>query len=193
VTCAIDTLKESGYRRTSSGWRGVGGTVLSIRLAVGPSALDRAVATLVKIDWSAIGVASTMVHVANEVDASRAAATGTADAAIFSRPTQTAPSYAARSWAGPAYPNSYPSGDRSSTVNAYFQQALAIFNPVTASATWLRLDQTILSNYWVRPLFTAPSLVVWSNTLATVQSSFAVTGFVDQLPTWSIVPPVIGS
>jgi ABC-type transport system substrate-binding protein len=193
VTCAINTLKESGYRRTSAGWRGEGGTVLSIRLAVGPSALDRAVATLVQKDWTAIGVTSSLVHVANEVEASRAAATGSADAAIFSRPTETAPSYAARSWAGPAYPNSYPSGDRSSTVNTYFQQALAIFNPVTASATWLRLDQTILTNYWVRPLFTAPSLVVWSNTLATVQSSFAVTGFVDQLPTWSIVPPVLGS
>jgi peptide/nickel transport system substrate-binding protein len=193
VTCAIDTLKEGGYQRTSLGWLDDAGKLLSIRLAVGPSALDRAVATLVKKDWAAIGVAATLVHEATEIDAARVAATSTADVAIFSRPTVTAPAYAARSWAGPAYPNTYPGGDRSTTVTALFQQASSIFNPVTASATWLRLDQTVLSNYWVRPLFTAPSLVVWSSSLATVQGSFTVTGFVDQLPSWSIVPPITGS
>jgi hypothetical protein len=120
--------------------------------------------------------------------AARAAASSNADVAIFSRPTITAPSYAARSWAGPAYPNTYPSGVRSATVTSLFSQASAIFNPVTASATWLRLDQAVMNDYWVRPLFTAPSLAVWSSSLVTVQSTFTVTGFVDQLPTWSITP-----
>jgi len=193
VTCAIDTLKESGYQRTTAGWVSDTGTVLSIRLAVGPSALDRSVAALVKKDWASIGVAATMIHETSETDAARSAATSNADAAIFSRPTMTAPSFVARSWAGPAYPNSYPSGDRSTTVTSLFQQASSIFNPVTASATWLRLDQAVLSDYWVRPLFTAPSLVVWSSSLVTVQSSFTVTGFVDQLPTWSITPAIAGS
>jgi hypothetical protein len=45
-----------------------------------------------------------------------------------------------------------------------------------------------MNDYWVRPLFTAPSLAVWSSSLVTVQSTFTVTGFVDQLPTWSITP-----
>ena len=193
VTCAIDTLRESGFQRTSSGWLNSTGTLLTIRLAVGPSALNRSVAALVKKNWASIGVTATLIHEASETDAARATATSNADAAIFSRPTMTAPSFSARSWAGPAYPNTYPSGDRSTTVTSLFQQASSIFNPVTASATWLRLDQAVLSDYWVRPLFTAPSLVVWSSSLATVQSSFTVTGFVDQLPTWSIAPAIAGS
>jgi hypothetical protein len=193
VTCALDNLKESGFRRTSSGWLSEAGTLLSIRLAVGPSALDHSVAALVKKDWKSIGVTATLINESSETGAASAAASGIADAAIFSRPTMTAPSYAARSWAGPAYPNTYPSGDRSTTVTTLFQQASSIFNPVTASATWLLLDQSILSDYWVRPLFTAPSLVVWSSSLVTVQGSFTVTGFVDQLPTWSIAPPTIGT
>ena len=193
VTCAIDTLKESGYQRTPSGWLTPSGAVLSIRLAVGPSALDHSVASLVKKDWASIGVTASLRHESSEINAASAAATSRVDVAIFSRPTMTTPSYAARSWAGPAYPDTYPSGDRSTTVSSLFQEASSIFNPVTASATWLRLDQTVLSDYWVRPLFTAPSLVVWSNSLVTVQSSFAVAGFVDQLPTWSIAPPITGS
>jgi hypothetical protein len=111
------------------------------------------------------------------------------DAAVFSRPTSSAPSFAARSWEGPAYPNTYPSGVRTAVLTKIFSQATAIFNPVTASATWLRFDQIIMRNYWVRPLFTPPSLVVWSSSLVTVQNSFSVAGFVDQLPTWSISPP----
>jgi peptide/nickel transport system substrate-binding protein len=193
VSCAIDTLKESGYRRTSSGWLNEAGAVLSVRLAVGPSALDYSVAALIEKDWANIGVSATLIHEASETKAAKVVATSNADVAIFSRPTMTAPSYAARSWAGPAYPNTYPSGDRSATVTSLFQQASSIFNPVTASATWLRLDQAVLSDYWVRPLFTAPSLVVWSSSLVTVQSSFTVPGFVDQLPSWSIAPPISGS
>ena len=188
VTCAIDVLRDDGYQRTPTGWLTSAGNVLSIRLAVGPSALDHSVAALVRHDWATIGVSSTLLHEPSETSAASAAASSHADAAIFSRPTMTAPSYAARSWAGPAYPNTYPSGVRTATMTSLFQQASSIFNPVTASATWLRLDQVVMSAYWVRPLFTAPSLVVWSSSLVTVQSSFAVTGFVDQLPTWSIAP-----
>ena len=188
VTCAIDVLKENGFRRTSSGWLSSTGKALSIRLAVGPSGLDHSVAALVKNDWASIGVSATLVNKSSETVAARAAASSNADVAIFSRPTITAPSYAARSWAGPAYPNTYPSGVRSTTVTSLFSQASAIFNPVTASATWLRLDQAVMKHYWVRPLFTAPSLAVWSSSLVTVQSTFTVTGFVDQLPTWSITP-----
>jgi hypothetical protein len=125
---------------------------------------------------------------ANEVDAADAAATGTVDAALFARPTTTTPAYAARSWAGPAYPDSYPSGVRLSDATTLFNEASTIFNPVTASATWLQLDQLIMTNYWVRPLFTAPSLIVWTSALAPVQGSFILSGFVDQIPSWSLTP-----
>jgi hypothetical protein len=188
VTCALSILKSSGFVRTSTGWVSSAGKKLSVRLGVGPSALDHAVALLVKADWAEIGVPSTLVDEATEISAARASALGSVDVALFARPTTTTPAYAARSWAGPAYPDTYPSGVRIPGVTALFDQATAIFNPVTASSTWLKLDQTIMTDFWVRPLFTAPSLTIWSTTLSTVANSFTVAGFVDQLPTWTKLP-----
>jgi len=191
VTCAVATLRDEGLRRTSAGWLNSAGTPLSIRLAVGSSALDQAVAKIIASDWTAIGIATVKVNVRGEAATALAAATNSVDAAVFSRPTLSAPSYAARSWVGAPYPNTFPSGVRIPAITALFNQATAIFNPVTASATWLRIDQIIMTHYWVRPLFAAPSLAVWSSSLATVLNTFSVPGFVDQLPTWSItsVPP----
>ena len=86
-------------------------------------------------------------------------ATNADDLSIFTRPTVTAVSYTARSWSGPGYADAYPSGWRTVAVTALFNQAIANFNPVTAASTWLQMDQKILTSYWVRPLFTSPSLV----------------------------------
>jgi peptide/nickel transport system substrate-binding protein len=188
ATCAIDILEQNGYHRTASGWFNRAGKLLSIRLAVGPSDLDRMVATQVESYWTTLGVGTKVIHESSEVQASQAAATSSVDVAVFARPTLTTPSYAARSWAGPPYANTFPSGVRSAAVTTLFNQASTIFNPVTAAATWLKLDQIVMKDYWVRPLFTAPSLAVWTSTLVTVQNSFTVAGFVDQLSTWSIAP-----
>ena len=129
----------------------------------------------------------------SEIAAAQAAALSTVDVALFTRLTTTTPSYTARSWAGPAYPNTYPSGVRVPSVTALFTQASGIFNAVTASSTWLKLDQVIMTDFWVRPLFTAPTLVVWSSSLEAVNGSFTLAGFVDQVPLWSTVSPVSGS
>jgi peptide/nickel transport system substrate-binding protein len=188
VTCAVAVLKTSGYVRTSAGWVNSAGKRLHVQLGVGPSTLDHAAALLVKADWAAIGISSTIVDEKTEISAAEASALGRVDVSLFARPTTTTPAYAASSWAGPAYPNSYPSGVRSPTVTAFFDQATAIFNPVTASSTWLKLDQTIMTDFWVRPLFTAPTLTIWSTPLSSVANSFTVAGFVDQLPTWSRLP-----
>jgi hypothetical protein len=164
------------------------GNELTVRLGVGPTALDHAVASLVKADWAKIDVPSTLVDEATEIGAAEASAHGSVDVALFARPTTTTPAYTSRSWAGPAYPDTYPSGVRIPGVTTLFDQATGIFNPVTASATWLKLDQTIMTDFWVRPLFTAPSLTIWSTSLSMVANSFTVAGFVDQLPTWSRLP-----
>jgi peptide/nickel transport system substrate-binding protein len=188
LTCALGVLEKSGFRRTDVGWLSSAGDLLSIRLGVGPSALDHSVAKLIKSDWKKIGVSTVTINESSDALAARAAATNQVDAAVLSRPTLTTPSFAARSWAGPAYPNTFPSGVRTAALTKLFDQATAIFNPVTASVTWLRLDQIIMHNFWVRPLFTPPSLAVWSSSLVTVQNSFSVAAFVDQVPTWSITP-----
>jgi len=73
-------------------------------------------------------------------------------------------------------------------VNALFNQALGIFNPVTADVTWLTMDQVLLNAYWARPLFTVPIVQSWTSTLSNVVGSFLTTGFVDEVPNWSITP-----
>jgi peptide/nickel transport system substrate-binding protein len=193
VSCAVSILKENGYVKSAKGWLSDAGTPLVVHLAIGPSDLDESVAQVVTSDWASIGVKARVVVEPSEVAASTAAASGRADVALLARPTTTTPAYAARSWAGPAYPDSYPSGVRIPEATTLFDEASAIFNPVTASTTWLKFDQLVMSNYWVRPLFTAPSLVVWASELTPVQSSFTLQGLVDQVPTWSMMPPTIPS
>ena len=189
VQCAIDVLSQGGFIRTLSGWTTVNGTPLKLKMAVGPSNLDHTVATTVVGEWASIGITVKVVDVSSDVAAAVATATNADDLAVFTRPTITAVSYAARSWSGPGYADAYPSGWRSVAMTALFNQAAANFNPGTATSTWLQMDQKIQSAYWMRPLFTSPSLLAWSNTLTGVTTSFSVPGLLDEVPIWSIAPP----
>jgi len=192
-SCALAELRDAGFQRTPQGWSDGSSKVLTISLGIGPSDLDHAVARLVRTDWKAIGIRSTVVQATSDAGAAQDAALGRVEVALFARPTATNPSYTARSWVGAAYLDTYPSGVRLKSAAAFFKSALTTFNPVTASTTWLDLDQVIMSDFWVRPLFTAPSLAIWSNTLTPVVSSYLVPGFVDQIPSWSKVPITAGS
>ena len=185
--CALDILSRSGFIRTPSGWVTANGVPLSLQMAVGPSQLDHTVASTIVGEWASIGLRVKVVDVRSDVAAAVATATNTSDLAVFTRPTITAVSYAARSWSGPGYADAYPSGWRSVAITALFNQAAANFNPVTATSTWLQMDQNIQSSYWVRPLFTSPSLLAWTNTL-TVTTSFSVPGLLDEAPSWSVAP-----
>ena len=193
TSCAVEALVATGLHRSHSGWATIGGARFAVDVAVGPSATDRVVANSVIRQWRAIGVRVHERRTSSEVAASIAAARSQVDAAIFTRPTVTAPAYAARSWSGPAYADSFPGGWRASSVNALYHQAIEQFNPVTAASTWLALDQTIVDSYWVRPLFTEPSLMAWANTVGTVEPTYSIPGLVDQLPTWTTITPVTGS
>jgi peptide/nickel transport system substrate-binding protein len=192
-SCAVADLRVAGYTRTSAGWIDGSAKPLAIVLGVGSSDLDHSVAKLVVGDWKAIGIHTSIVNEKTDVAAARAAATGNVEVALFARPTETNPSYTGRSWAGPPYLDTYSSGVRIASVTTLFNDAASIFNPVTATPMWLQIDQTIMNDFWVRPLFTAPSLTIWSGLLGPVQGSFIVSGFVDQVPTWSKTPPVTSS
>jgi hypothetical protein len=188
-TCAIDILRKLGYTRTVTGWRSETGAPLALRVAVGPTTLDNEVAAQVKGQWRGDGFVVTMLNVASDEDAAIDAANNRVDAAIFTRPTTTTGSYTARSFAGPAYLDTYPSGVRSASYTSLYNTGTDIFNPVTAEATWLSLDQDVLTAYWVRPLFTEPSFVVWSNNLGPVTGSTSVPGIADQVTVWGPVAP----
>jgi peptide/nickel transport system substrate-binding protein len=188
LQCALDVLAQNGFIHTATGWTTTAGTPLTLRMAVGPSDLDQTVATAVVAEWASIGIKVKVDDTRSDVMAAVATATNNDDMALFTRPTITAVSYAARSWSGPGYADAYPSGWRSVAVTALFNQAIANFNPVTAASTWLQMDQKIQSSYWVRPLFTSPSLLAWTNTLIGVTTSFSVPGLLDEVPNWTVAP-----
>ena len=186
-TCAFNVLRAATFRHTPSGWVNADGGLLTLRLAVGPSAIDVSTAALVVAQWRQAGIGATTVTARSDVAAAQLAAANVVDVAIFARPTITAPSYIARSWSGPAYTDTFPSGVRSSSINAFFTSAVHNFNPVAANATWLMLDQSIMTSFWVRPLFTSPSLVEWASSLNGVLGSLSVSGFLDQETNWNTV------
>ncbi|MBW4077404.1 MAG: hypothetical protein HIU84_02600 [Acidobacteria bacterium] len=184
LDCAAHVLVSAGYHKSRGRWVSPTGVPLSILVAEGHSNLDRVVAQHVAAQWRAFGIGVRIIGVSSDIVAARDAATNHVDAAVFARPTTTTAWFAARSWSGPAYPDSYPSGIRSAAINRLFSSAVTNFNPVSASSTWLQLDQTIMTAYRVRPLFTAPSLVEWSNSVGGVYGSLSVPGFADEVTSW---------
>ena len=189
--CAIEALRTLGYRRNERGWSLDGGPVLSLHVIVGPSGLDESVAHFVEGEWRHLGIVVSEVRSESDMAAAQAVARNLNDVAIFSRPTITAVSYAARSWSGPGFPDTYPSGLRLASVKHLFDQAMGTFNPVTASTIWLQIDQLLMTNFWVRPLFTAPSLLEWSNSVSVVVGSNSPSGLMDQVTNWTttVRPP----
>jgi hypothetical protein len=163
VSCAVATLVKAGFHRTSFGWATINGYRLELRVVYGPGALDRSVVTELTKQWASIGILVHVVEVTSDMAAAQTVASSRADIAIFSRPTTTA------------------------ATNSLYNQASVNFNPVAASSTWLLMDEAVMKDFWVRPLFTAPSLLEWSNTLGTVSPSSSVPGLIDQLPTWTSI------
>lgn len=185
LACAYDVLKVGHYHRTRDGWRNARGGLLTFTAAVGPSAIDHATAVFVMRQWRHAGIGTRAVTARSDAQAATLAANNRVDVAIYARPTLPAAEYAARSWSGPAYFDTYPGGERSTGVNALFQQASANFNPVSANTSWLALDQMVQTSFWVRPLFTAPSLVEWSGGVTGINNCLSVAGFLDQVTSWS--------
>lgn len=189
ASCAVSALQSLGYHHTASGWLNARGANLAIRVATGPSGVDRATANRVVAQWRAAGVQVTLDQAASDEAAAARAARNLDDAAVFTRPTSTTPSYTARSWTGPPYIDAFPSRVALPVVDSLYAKAISNFNPVAASSTWLQLDQVLLSSFWVRPLFTSPSLVEWSNNVSGVTGSLSLAGFVDEITGWNSVTP----
>ncbi len=189
VTCAVDLLRAHGYRHTTHGWITASGTAVVLRVVTGPSGVDRATGVLLQRQWQRFGISVYLVTAPSELAAATTVAFNNADVAIFARPTVTSPSFAARSWVGPAYADSYPSGVRLPALQTADTTALGTFNPVTARSSWRTFDQVLQQSFWVRPLFTPPSLLIWTPSVGGVYGSASLQGLVDEVPTWSAVTP----
>ena len=188
--CAVTLLHQAGYVHGAAGWRSASGVALRVDLAVGPSPLDEQTARLVVRQWKTQGIEVTTHTAPTDAAAADMAARGVVDAAIFDRPTGTTPWFSARSWDQTPYIDSYPSGVRSLATDLLFSEAQQTFNPATATLIWLRMDHLLLSDFWVRPLYTVPSLTEWSGPVANVVQSLSLSGLVDQVSNWGIsLPP----
>ncbi|NNN07653.1 MAG: hypothetical protein HKL85_00475 [Acidimicrobiaceae bacterium] len=188
-SCALTMLNRSGFVYSSHRWHDANGTVLSLKLAVGPTPLDQASATLVSQQWRSLGIVVKLLYAHSDALAANMAAVGTVNVAVFDHPTSTTPWTSARSWDLAPYLDAYPTGVISASTNYLFMLAQRTFNPTTAALTWLKIDHQILSNFWIRPLFTVPSLIEYSGPLANVVPSLSLSGLVDQVSNWGIVLP----
>ena len=187
--CAVILLGDVGFVNTPTGWHDPSGRALRISVAVGPTNLDQQTAALVAQQWKSQGIRVTLHGASSDSAAADMAARGVVDVAIFDRPTGTTPWISARSWDQTPYIDSYPSGVRTAATDRLFTLAQSTFNPATASLIWLKIDHLILSDFWVRPLYTVPSMTEWSGPVANVEPSLSLSGLVDQVSNWGISLP----
>ncbi|MHB8826586.1 MAG: ABC transporter substrate-binding protein [Acidimicrobiales bacterium] len=193
ASCAPGALTSAGFVKVQGRWQSATGAPLSITVATGPSDIDRKTTNLLAAAWRAAGVTVTVQTVGSDLSAAQSVAQSHVDVAVFSRPTSTSPFYTARSYTGPAFPDTYPSGLNLPFATTLYARAQANFNPAAAVATWHRLDEMLLSSYWVRPLFTPPSLVAWTSTVGGVNGALSVPGFTDEITGWNTIPATSGS
>ena len=187
--CARELLRSAGYRLARGEWRDHSGATLSVTLGVGPSAMDLETAALVASQWRQAGVHVEQRVATSDQEAGQWAARGLVDVALIGRPTGENPWVTARSFDGAPYVDAYPSGDYTSSTHALVLAAETDFNPTTADIEWAKVDDAVLVNFWARPLYTVPSLTLWSDLLARVVPSLSLAGLVDQVSGWGIAVP----
>ncbi len=193
AACAPGALTSAGFVKVQGRWQSATGVPLAVTIATGPSYIDRKTTNLVAAAWRSAGINVAIHDVSSDLSAAQSVAQSHVDVAVFSRPTSTSPLYTARSFTGPAYPDTYPSGLSLPFAAILYARAQANFNPAAAVATWQQLDKLLLASYWVRPLFTPPSLVAWTSTVGGVNGSLSVPGFTDEITGWNTVTAPSGS
>lgn len=188
ASCVPTALGAAGFVKVSGQWRAANGQSLVVDLVTGASGLDQKTSDYVAATWRAAGIQVNVTTVANDLAAAQSVALGHGDVAIFARPTSTTPAFAARSFTGAAFPDSYPSGLTLPFAPTLFARALANFNPAAAASTWRQFDKLLLASFWVRPLYTPPSLVTWTSTVGGVNGTLSLSGFTDEITGWNTIP-----
>lgn len=188
IPCAISSLtKDAGFKLVGGIFRNAANKALVVHMAVGPSDFERKTANLIADQWRKIGIVVYQYLFTDDASAQHAVATNRYDVGMITRTASTTPSVLARSFYGESLADSFSSGVRTALLNKQFNSAISNFNPVTALVTWKTFDQTVLSQFWVRPIATIPTFTIWSNSLSNAYGSLSVQGFVDQIPLWGTV------
>jgi len=188
--CAAKDLVSAGFVRSAGQWRNIRSEKpLTIQLVIGPGVVDRRVAQEAIAQWRAFGVQVSTSNAPAESAVPTELVSNMFTVGIFARPTTTNVSFSAASWCGATYDDSFPSGFRSAVTSGLCTNAESVFNPVSAQSTWQTFDQDVQQSFWVRPLVAPPVLNDWSPLIAEIASSYQLSGMVDQIPTWTKVPP----
>jgi len=188
LACAISSLtKDAGFKLVGGIYRNVSNKALVVHMAVGPSDFEKKTANAIADQWRKIGIVVYLYFFTDNASAQHAVATNRYDVGMITRTASTTPSVLARSFFGESFADSFSSGVRTTLLNKQFNSAISNFNPVSALVTWKTFDQTVLSQFWVRPIATIPTFTIWSNSLSNAYGSLSVQGFVDQIPLWGTV------
>lgn len=188
LACAISSLtKDAGFKLVGGIFRNAANKALVVHMAVGPSDFEKKTANLIADQWRKIGIVVYQYFFTDDASVQQAVATNRYDVGMIARTASTTPSVLARSFYGESLTDSFSSGVRTALLNKQFNSAISNFNPVTALVTWKTFDQTVLSQFWVRPIATVPTFTIWSNSLSNAYGSLSVQGFVDQIPLWGTV------
>ena len=188
LACAISLLtRDAGFRIVGGIYRNSSNRALVVHMAVGPSNYEKITADLIAAQWRKIGIVVYEYFFTDSASAQNAVASNRYDVGMITRTASTSPSVLARSFYGESYADSFTSAVRTSLLNKQFTSAISNFNPVIALVSWKSFDQTVLGQFWVRPIATLPTITIWSNSLSNAFGSLSVQGFVDQIPLWGTV------
>jgi len=190
LACAERLLTQNGFAFSNGSRLTRAGASPLFTVVRGPSAIDAATAQAVKAQWASFGVTVKLSRASSDQAASFAVAHDHVDVAVIARPMGMSPWFAATSFLGLSSPDAFATGETVPGERALVGQALENFNPVTATSTWLAIDQMDMSTYLVRPLFTPPSLTELSPAITNEAISLSLLGLVDQVTTWGVAPTV---
>jgi hypothetical protein len=125
----------------------------------------------------------------SEIAVLTALRTGYFDAGVYHLP-QPLPSELATRWALGSQSGVLWTGWDPSALVADYQAGLGTLNSVTATASWMAIDEAIQRNVWERPLYSLPNIEFWSSRLP-LQTASSVVGFFDEL--LNLTPAVLSS
>lgn len=185
TSCAEVVLRRTpGVTGSRGGPWYLRGSIIRLRVVVGPSGYDQASADITLAAWSKFGIPAYVIRADSEVDAASRLAAGAADVAFYGSSASDLVS-SASAWYGPRSSDLADTGWRTPDLSAIALQALNRFNAVNANASWKALDAAVLTGYYVRPLFPTTYYQRWSSWIANVTPSPGVDTFIGEIPTWS--------
>ncbi len=194
LSLASRSLKKAGYRLVGGQWMNDKGRALSVSLAAPLDdrwALEAA--DQVKHQLSGHGIEVRLVLASSSPQVASWLRSGRTQMGVIVRPSDPFLAHSA-SWYSTArkVPNSPLWGGFSDkSVNAMVSQASAAMNAVTATSIYQKVDGRLWTLQPSLPIFTEPSLLVWTTSIDGISQNAYPPGTLSELPTWKVRTPSV--